>query len=157
LTTAANLGHECVELALWSAADTTLVAVASWAAVIAPGLSHLAIGTVTSHMSSLTTDTADNAGREVLLLWAIVLAMTNFTAVLASLILVVSKGTVQGGELTELVALEFILTFGNGGSLEMISIWESGDRACTYRLDDVVNELLCLVDLLLGVGHDQAV
>ena len=27
----------------------------------------------------------------------------------------------------------------------------------TYRLDDVMNELLCFVDLVLCVGHDQAV
>ena len=27
----------------------------------------------------------------------------------------------------------------------------------TYGLNDVVNQLLRLVDLLLGVGHDQAV
>jgi hypothetical protein len=27
----------------------------------------------------------------------------------------------------------------------------------TYRLDDVVNQLLGLVHLVLGVGHDQTV
>lgn len=68
-------------------------------------------------MTSLTTDTADDAGREVLLLWAVVFAVTDFTTVLAGLVLVVSKRTVEGGKLTKLVALEFVLSLRNGGSL----------------------------------------
>lgn len=32
-----------------------------------------------------------------------------------------------------------------------------GKRVVTYSLDNVVDKLLRLVDLLLGVGHDQAV
>jgi hypothetical protein len=66
--------------------------------------------------------------------------MTNLTTVLAGLVLVVAKGTVEGGKLTELVALEFVLAFRDRSS----------------SLNDVVNELLSLVDLLLGVRHDQA-
>jgi hypothetical protein len=66
----------------------------------------------------LTTDTADDAGREVLLLWTIVLAMTNLTTVLAGLVLVVTKGTVEGGKLTKLVALEFVLAFRDRSSLQ---------------------------------------
>jgi hypothetical protein len=72
-------------------------------------------------MSSLTADTADDAGCEVLLLRAIVLSMTNLAAILASLVLVVTKSTVEGGELTQLVALEFVLAFGDGGSLKNVS------------------------------------
>lgn len=72
-------------------------------------------------MSGLTTDTTNDAGCEVLLLRAVVLSVTNLTTILAGLVLVVSKGTVEGGELTELVALQFVLTFGNGGSLDRVS------------------------------------
>jgi hypothetical protein len=39
--------------------------------------------------------------------------MTDFTTVLAGLVLVVSEGTIECGKLTELVALEFVLTFGD--------------------------------------------
>jgi hypothetical protein len=116
--TTSNLGHEGVDFVLRSTVDATLTAVAiAKAVVVAPRLADLAIGTVASHMSSLATDTADDAGREVLLLWAIVLAMSDFTAVLAGLVLIVSEGTVEGGKLAELVALEFVLAFRNGGSL----------------------------------------
>jgi hypothetical protein len=113
-----HLGHESVELILGSVADATLIAITSGTAVIAPWLADLAIRTVASHMSSLTTDTTDDIVRVVHLLWAIVLAMTNLAAVLASLVLVVSKSTVESGELTELVALEFVLAFGDRSSLE---------------------------------------
>jgi hypothetical protein len=88
----------------------------------------------------LTTDTADDACGEVLLLRAVVLAVTDFTTVLAGLVLVVAERTVERGKLTELVSLEFVLAFRNGSG----------------SLDDVVDELLGLVDLLLRVRHDQA-
>lgn len=68
-------------------------------------------------MASVSTDTADDAGSEVLFLRAIVLAMTNLATVLASLVLVVSQGTVERGELSKLVTLEFVLTFRNRCSL----------------------------------------
>lgn len=56
-------------------------------------------------MASLATDTANDASRKVLLLRAVILAMADFAAVLAGLVLVVSEGTVKGGKLTKLVAL----------------------------------------------------
>lgn len=46
-------------------------------------------------MTSIATDTADDVGGEVALLGTIVLAMTNLSTVLASLILVVTKSTVE--------------------------------------------------------------
>jgi hypothetical protein len=119
-TSATHLGHERVEFVLGSTADTSWRIAVGDAVVVAPGLADLAIGTVASHVTGLTTDAADDAGREVLLLGAVVLAMTDFTAVLAGLVLVVTKGTVEGGELTELVALEFVLTFGDGGGLQSL-------------------------------------
>jgi len=45
--------------------------------------------------------------------------MSNFATVLAGLILVITKCTVEGGKLTKLVALEFVLTFGNRCSLRI--------------------------------------
>jgi hypothetical protein len=68
-------------------------------------------------MTSVATDTANNVGSEVLGVRAVVLAVTNFAAVLASLVLVVTKGTVERGEFTQLVSLELVLAFGDGGSL----------------------------------------
>jgi len=67
--------------------------------------------------------------------------VADLAAVLAGLVLVVTEGTVERGELAQLVALELILTFGNRSS----------------RLNDLMNELLGFGDLFLGIGHDQAV
>jgi hypothetical protein len=107
--------------------------VTTGSAVVAPRLANLAIRTITSHMSSLTADTTDDAGGEVLLLRAVVLSVTDLAAVLASLVLVVTKGTVKGGELTELVALKFILAFGDGSSLEVVSMGLA--RVKEWRVD----------------------
>jgi hypothetical protein len=68
-------------------------------------------------MTSVATHTANNVGSEVLGIRAIVLAVANLAAVLASLVLVVTKGTVERGEFTQLVSLELVLAFGDGGSL----------------------------------------
>ena len=59
--------------------------------------------------------------------------------VLASLVLIVSKSTVESGKFSQLVSLELVLTFGDG--------------CC--RLDDVVNQFFGLIDLLFCIGHDQ--
>jgi len=75
------------------------------------------IGAISGHMSCISTDATDDVGREVALLWTIVLSVTNLTAVLASLVLVVSERTVECCKLTKLVALEFVLAFRNRGSL----------------------------------------
>lgn len=69
-------------------------------------------------MSSVTADTADDVGCEVLRLWTIVLSVPDLTAVLTGLVFVVTKGTVECSELSQLVSLEFVLSFGDGGSLE---------------------------------------
>lgn len=74
-------------------------------------------------MTSLTTDATDDAGSEVLLLWTIVLAMANLSAVLTGLVLVVTKGTVEGGKLAELVALELVLAFGDGSRLNVLVLF----------------------------------
>jgi len=67
--------------------------------------------------------------------------VTNLAAVLAGLVFVVTEGTVECGELAQLVALELVLAFGDRGS----------------RLNDLVDQLLGFGDFFLGVGHDQTV
>jgi hypothetical protein len=110
-------------------------------------------------MTSVATDTANDVGSEILGVRAVILAMANFAAVLASLVLVVTKGTVERGEFTQLVSLELVLAFGDGGSL-----WKSKYTSCaelstdvTYSFNDLVNELFGFCNLLLGIGHNQAV
>lgn len=73
-------------------------------------------------MTSVATDATDNARSVVLFLRAVVLAVTDLATVLASLVLVVSEGTVECGEFSELVSLEFVLAFRNGRSLDSVSI-----------------------------------
>jgi hypothetical protein len=73
-------------------------------------------------MSSLTTNTANDARSEVLLLGTVVLAMTDLATVLAGLVLVVTEGTVKGSKLTELVSLEFVLAFGDRGGLQHVNV-----------------------------------
>lgn len=68
-------------------------------------------------MTSVSTDTTDDVGGEVLLLGAVVLAVADLATVLTSLILVITKGTVQGSKLTKLVTLQLVLAFRNRGSL----------------------------------------
>ena len=64
-------------------------------------------------MTSVPTDTADDVSSEVARLRAVVFAMADFAAILTGLVLVVAEGTVEGSELAELVALEFVLRFGS--------------------------------------------
>lgn len=90
-------------------------------------------------MSGVATDTTDDVGSEVALLWTIVLAMADLTAILACLVLIVAQGTVQRGKFTKLIPLELVLPFRDGGS----------------SLDDIVDELLRFVDFFFGIGHDQ--
>lgn len=72
-------------------------------------------------MTGVAADAADDVCGEVFSVRAIVLAVADFTAVLAGLVLVVTEGTVQGGQLTELVTLELVLTLRNGGGLVCVS------------------------------------
>lgn len=68
-------------------------------------------------MTGVTADATNDVGSVVLGVGAVVLAVADFTTVLASLVFVVAEGTVERGEFTQLVALELVLTFRNGGSL----------------------------------------
>ena len=111
--------EEAVELVL-GAAHPALGTI-SVAVVVAPRLSGLALGTIASHVTSLPADTTDDTSSVVLLLGTIVLAMTDLSTVLTGLVLVVTEGTVESGELTKLVTLELVLSFGNGSSLSHVS------------------------------------
>lgn len=68
-------------------------------------------------MPRASADTACEVDSKILLFSALVLAMADGTAVGARLVLVVAKGAVQSGEFAKLLALEFILPFGDGGGL----------------------------------------
>lgn len=86
-------------------------------AIIAPACTSLSVGTVAGHMAGIATHSADDASSKVLLLRAVVLAVSYLSTVLASLVLIVTQSSVQSGELTELVTLQFVLALGNGSSL----------------------------------------
>lgn len=66
------------------------------ASIITPAGTLLSVGTIARHVASITTDTTDDASCEILALGTVVLAVTDLTAVLAGLVLVVSEGTVEG-------------------------------------------------------------
>ena len=70
-------------------------------------------------MARITADTADDARSEVLALGTVILAMANLTAILASLVLVVAECTVEGSQLAQLFALEFVLSLGDRGGLQV--------------------------------------
>jgi hypothetical protein len=76
--------------------------------IVAPTGTLLPVGTIPRHMAGVSTETADDIGREVLLLGAVVLAMSDLTTVLTRLVFVVTKW----------IALEFVLTLGDGCSLK---------------------------------------
>jgi hypothetical protein len=63
-------------------------------------------------MPSATADTTDNVCGKVALFRAIIFTMANATAILADLIFVVAKGSVEGGQFTELIPLMIVLSFG---------------------------------------------
>lgn len=55
--------------------------------------------TVASHVTSTAADATDDVRCEVALLWTVVLAVTDATTILAYLVLVITKGTIQRSEL----------------------------------------------------------
>lgn len=109
---ATNLVHELVVVLVdgiptWTARWTTL-----------PASTGSTIRTVARHVTCIPTSAADNAGGEVAGLGAVVLTVTNLAAVLASLVFVIAEGAVEGCKLAKLVALELILSFGDGSGLK---------------------------------------
>ena len=96
----------------------------SAACVVTPVGTPLAIRTVSGHVAGIATDSANNAGRVVLSLRTVIFAMSNLTAVLTSLVLVVSESSVERGEFSKLVTLELVLAFGNRSCLRSASVSE---------------------------------
>ncbi len=75
------------------------------------------LDTIPCHVSGIATLTTDDIGGEVALLRAVILAMANLTAVLTSLVLIVTKGAVEGSKFSELFALQIVLILWDGGGL----------------------------------------
>ena len=75
-------------------------------------------GTVASHVASAAADTTNDVRCKVTLLGTVVFAMTNATAVLANLVLVVAESTVKCRKFPQLVPLVIVLTFRGRGSLD---------------------------------------
>lgn len=89
------------------------------AAIVTPILATCAVWAVASHMASITTDSANDVGGEVACLWTIVLAMADLAAILTSLVFIVTQSAVECSQFAELITLEFVLAFGNGGGLHI--------------------------------------
>lgn len=103
----------------------------STGSVLTPVGTSLSVGTITSHVTCVATDTTDDVRGEVALLGAVVFAMSDLAAwtiscmhtqgeenesaitILTRLILVVTKCSIERRQLAQLVPFEFILTFGN--------------------------------------------
>ena len=86
-------------------------------------------------MASIATNTATDVRSEGALLRAVILAMSDLTTfwetllgmlhqmgdkvltILASLVFIITQGTVERGKFTELIPLELILAFRDRGSL----------------------------------------
>ena len=109
------MGETYLVLAIGSIAGTNAGRSAS--TIVAPTGTLLPVWTIPCHVAGIATHATDDVGCVVLLLRTVVLAMPDLSTVLASLVLVVTEGTVQSSELSELITLEFVLAFGDGGSL----------------------------------------
>jgi hypothetical protein len=108
--TTANLVHQVLVLLVHSVAR-----VARWQ--VAPVAAASTLGTVARKVTSISTDAADDTGGEVFGVRAVVLAVTDFAAVLTGLVFVVTECTVERGKLAQLVTLELVLAFRDRSSL----------------------------------------
>ena len=99
-------------------------------------------------MTSIATDATNDVGGKVSLFGTVVLSVADLTTysmlarvqmgennaltVLASLVLIITKSTVESSQLTKLVPLELVLTFGDRGSLHqpLVKIFEYRIREC---------------------------
>jgi len=68
-------------------------------------------------MAGIATGAANDVGSKVALLGTVIFTVTDTSAVLANLIFVVAKRTVQRSKFAELVALVVVLTFRGGSCL----------------------------------------
>lgn len=98
--------------------------------------------TVPSHVTCAPADAADDVGRKVTLLRAVILAVANTTTILAYLVFVITERTVERSKFTKLVAFMVILTFGGGCSLYVILAESESEtiQMVAYRFDDLVDQ-----------------
>lgn len=68
-------------------------------------------------MSGAPTDTTDDVSSKVALLRALILPVTDVATILAHLVLIISKSSVESGEFAKLIAFVIVLTFGSGSGL----------------------------------------
>ena len=68
-------------------------------------------------MPGTPADTTDDVSSKVALLRAFILPVTDVAAILTNLVLVVSKGSVEGSKFAKLIAFMIILTFWRGSGL----------------------------------------
>jgi hypothetical protein len=87
------------------------VKLSSRSTVVTPASTSLSVGTITGHVSCVAANTTDDAGGVVLTLGTVVLAVANLATVLAGLVLIISESTVEGGQFSQLIALQLILAF----------------------------------------------
>jgi hypothetical protein len=114
-------------------------------------------------VSSASAHTANDVSSEVTLLRAVVFAVADATTILADLVFVVTKRTIECRQLAKLVALVIILAFGCRSSLK-----QHGDQRqnaypntldveiVTYSLDNSVDQPDTVNDFFLRVGQDKA-
>jgi hypothetical protein len=114
-------------------------------------------------VSSAATHTANDVSSEVTLLRAVVFAVTDATTILADLVFVVTKRTIERRQLAKLVALVVILALRCRSSLK-----QHGDQRqnaypntldieiVTYSLDNSVNQPDTGNDFFIRVGQDKA-
>jgi hypothetical protein len=92
-------------------------------------------------MTSAATNSANDVRGKVALLGTFVFTVTNATAVLTYLILIVTKSTIQSRKLAQLVPLVLVLAFRRGGSC----------------FNDFVDQPDTGCDLLVRVGKNKTV
>jgi hypothetical protein len=154
-TTTTHFCHESIQFIL-SAANLGCITIERATVIVAPLLASFTVRAIASHMTCLSADSADDTSSVVLLLRAIIFAMSDLTTVLAGLVFVVTKGSVEGREFAKLIALKLVLTFGNRCSLYAVRMCKEICKITeTYSFNDIVNQLLRLIDLVLGIGHDK--
>lgn len=66
---------------------------------------------VSRHMSRTSANTTDDVSCKVFLFWAIIFPMTNSPTVLADLVFIVTKCTIQCSKFTKLVTFVVVLPF----------------------------------------------
>ena len=68
-------------------------------------------------MSGAPADTTDDVSSKVALLRTLILPVTDVAAILTDLVLIVSKGSIEGSKFAELIAFVIVLAFGCGSGL----------------------------------------